>query len=216
MKVYLSKPRYHWVSPYTVLEKVLFWLDWDNISYDTPWVEKWSNRILPLSKAYQKIMDKIHPKIDYVKIDYWDVWSMDHTLSPIVLPMLKQLKSVKHGSPNVDDEDVPLELRSYACMPKENDWDTDDNWHKRWEYVLDEMIWAFEQLNDDDHEEQFWKERGEVDWDAMRKPFTEGETSREMKWIKPSVVDWEGMKAHNARIDNGCRLFGKYYRALWD
>ena len=71
-------------------------------------------------------------------------------------------------------------------------------------------------ITNDDNEEQFWKERGEVDWDAMRKPFTEGETSREMKWIKPSKVDWEALKAHNARIDNGCRLFGKYYRGLWD
>jgi hypothetical protein len=52
---------------------------------------------------------------------------MDHTLSHIVLPMLKQLKKDKHGSPLVDDEDVPEELRSTSAPAKENDWDIDDN-----------------------------------------------------------------------------------------
>ena len=42
----------------------------------------------------------------YVKIDKYDTWSMDHTLSLIIVPMLKQLKATQHGSPNVDDEDL--------------------------------------------------------------------------------------------------------------
>jgi hypothetical protein len=216
MKIYLSKPRYHWVSPYTVLEKVLFWLDWEKISYDTPWVEKWAERIMPFSKGWQKFMDFIHPEVNFIKVDYWDVWSMDHTLSPIILPMLKQLKEVKHGSGHVDDEDVPDELKSTSAPPKENEWDTDDNWHKRWDYVLDEMIWAFEQLSDDNHEDKFWHERGEIDWEEMKRPFPEGETTREVKWKSESKVDWDGMKEHNKRINNGTRLFGKYYRGLWD
>ena len=47
-----------------------------------------------------------------VHIDRWDTWSMDYTLAHIVLPMLRQLKETKHGSPEVDDADVPEELRS--------------------------------------------------------------------------------------------------------
>ena len=46
-----------------------------------------------------------------VHIDRWDTWSMDHTLAHIVLPMLVQLKRTKHGAPNVDNADVPKELR---------------------------------------------------------------------------------------------------------
>ena len=42
-----------------------------------------------------------------VRIDDFDTWSMDHTLAPIILPMLIQLKETKHGSPKVDDADVP-------------------------------------------------------------------------------------------------------------
>jgi len=79
-----------------------------------------------------------------VKIDPWDTWSMDVTLAHIILPMLKQLKETKHGAPHVDDEDVPEHLRKSAAPPTENDWDTDDNYFKRWDWVMDEMIFAFE------------------------------------------------------------------------
>ena len=34
--------------------------------------------------------------------------------------------------------------------------------------------------------------------------------------ISKIKVDHEGLDAHNERIKNGLRLFGKYYRTLWD
>lgn len=224
MKVYFNKPRYHWISPYTILDYIFFWTDWSKCSRDKGihsldeqrkyvshplWVEKVSDYLQPVSKGIQWVLDKIHPQITYVKIDYWDVWSMDHTLSPIIHPMLKQLREVKHGSARVDDEDVPEELKSTSAPPKESEYDVDENWHKRWDYVLDEMIWAFEQLNNDDHEQQFWHQHGELDLDELK-------NNRTVKWSKEAKVDWDGLKAHNERIDNGCRLFGKYYRGLWD
>ena len=98
MKVYKSNYRHHWISPYIILEKVFFWRE---IDYDEPIIEKWADRLQPFSKAYQSVMDFIHPKIDYVKIDRYDTWSMDHTLADIILPMLKQLNTEKHGAPNV-------------------------------------------------------------------------------------------------------------------
>lgn len=201
MKIYLSKPRNHWISPYTILEKVFFWRE---IDYDEPVIEKWSDRLEPLSKALQKILDFIHPQINYVKIDYWDTWSMDCTLSPIIAPMLKQLNKEKHGAPLVDDEDVPSELKSTAAPPKENDWDTDDNHFKRWDWVMGEMIWAFEQLSDWDNDSKFYDFGVKV----------EGESFSES--INRIKLDKDGLYAHNDRIQNGLRLFGKYYRNLWD
>lgn len=202
MKVYLTKPRNHWLSPYTILEKVFFWRE---IDYDEPIIEKWSDRLTPLCKAWQAFLDIVHPKVHFVKIDYWDTWSMDYTLSPIILPMLIQLQKTKHGSPGVDDEDVPEELRSTSAPPKENDWDTDEHWHKRWEWVMNEMIWSFTQLTKDDHEQQFY-DNSEVD---------ENEKSI-MKQVEKIKCDYDGLKAHNERLNNGLRLFGKYYRGLWD
>ena len=202
MKVYLSKYRYHWISPYTVLEKVFFWRE---INYDEPIIDKWSDRLAPICQGIQKVLDFIHPKINYVKIDRWDTWSMDYTLSFIVVPMLKQLKETKHGAPFVDDEDVPEELKSTSAPPKENDWDTDENHFKRWDWALNEMIWAFEQNLDDKSEEKFFDD---AKWDPKEKDF-----NKNLHKIK---IDQVGLKAHHDRKANGFRLFGKYYSGLWD
>ena len=108
MKIYINKYRNHWLSPYTILEKVFFWRE---IDYDEPVIERWSDRLEPFSHALQSFLNKIHPKIDYVKIDKWDTWNMDNTLASIILPMLKQLKNTQHGYTIVDAEDVPVELQ---------------------------------------------------------------------------------------------------------
>ena len=202
MKVYLSKYRYHWISPYTVLEKFFFWRE---IDYDEPIIDKWSDRLTPICQGIQKVLDFIHPKINYVKIDRWDTWSMDYTLSFIVVPMLKQLKETKHGAPFVDDEDVPEELKSTSAPPKENEWDTDENHFKRWDWALNEMIWAFEQNLDHDSEDKFFDH---AEWDEKEKDF--GKNLHKIK------IDQPGLKAHQDRKANGFRLFGKYYQGLWD
>lgn len=140
-----------------------------------------------------------------VRIDKWDTWSMDHTLAPIILPMLKQLKETKHGAPYVYPEDVPTELRptkkeltAYTKKAK-----TDPKWFDRWDYVLDEMIWAFEQKNRDHWEDDYYG------------PYIESEDKRELfgrfEWI-----DDEGRQKHQERMTNGFKLFGKYYENLWD
>ena len=202
MKIYLTKPRNHWISPYKILEKIFFWRE---IDYDEPIIDRWANRLEPFSKAWQKFLDIFHPEINYIKIDYWDTWSMDTTLSPIILPMLIQLQKTKHGSPHVDDEDVPESIRSTSAPLKKNDWDTDDNWFKRWDWVMDEMIWTFEQLSNWDNDSKFF-DHTEVDKN-------EKDVLKQVSKIK---CDQEGLVAHNARIANGLRLFGKYYRGLWD
>ena len=202
MKVYINKYKYHWLSPYIVLEKVFFWRE---IEYDEPIIEKWSDRLQPICEAIQAVLDFIDPKINYVKIDKWDTWSMDYTLSHIIVPMLKQLQETKHGSPNVDDEDVPEYLRSTAAPAKENDWDIDDNHFKRWDWVLDEMIWAFEQNLDTKSEEKFF-DHSEV----------EKSNHDILGQIQKIKIDKEGLDAHQDRKSNGFRLFGKYYQALWD
>jgi len=71
---------------------------------------------------------------------------MDRTLALIVHPMLKQLNKSKHGAPFTDDEDVPENLRSTNAKPKKNEWDTDSNHFKRWDWIMKEMIWVFGEL----------------------------------------------------------------------
>lgn len=115
-----------------------------------------------------------------VHIDGYDLWNMDHTLALIIAPMLKLMKEAKHGAPNVDNEDSPENLQYHRSSP-ESDYNIDEDVHyfERWDYVLDEMIFAFEKL------------AAGSDWHD---------------------VDCEEIRS---RINNGVRLFGKYYRALW-
>ena len=175
-----------WPTKYTTFEKYL-----EKAEDTIQTVYNWVNVL---------IFDRLQQKIK-VKIDYWDTWSLDHTLSHIIAPMLKQLNETKHGAGFVDDEDVPEELKSTSAPPKENEWDTDDNHFKRWDYVLNEMIWAFEQKVKDDWEQQFYK--FEYDHKAP--------LGMKIVWR-----DDEGRKKHQERMSNGFRLFGKYYEGLWD
>ena len=85
-----------------------------------------------------------------VRVDPWDTWNLDHTLALIILPALKEFSKDPQGAPCVDDEDVPKGLRSTDAPPKENKWDVDDNHFKRWDWVLGEMVAAFEIHVEDD------------------------------------------------------------------
>ena len=154
-----------------------------------------------------------------VKIEPFDTWSLDHTLAYIIHPALLQLKEDKHGSPLVDDEDAPEELRSTAAPAKEHEWDTDALHHDRWGWVLDEMIWAFAQKLDDKAEDQFHSGEHDIEWVKVNPEETDEEKQAfEMKRgpNDTHVFDHEGWEKWNARKSNGFRLFGKYYEALWD
>lgn len=214
MKVYIGPYRNRWTSSihYRYMNKK-YGYDWPDyeqkgLTQKSPpaievVLEKLEDALQSIYNAtINKILDKRKDQIINVKIHNYDTWSMDHTLAHIIVPMLKQLKETKHGSPFVDDGDVPEELKSTSAPPKENEYDIDGNHHKRWDWVLGEMIWAFEQKN--------------MDWeDQYYGPYIKGKDgesfSGRFEW-----VDDEGRKAHQERMSNGFRLFGKYFEALWD
>lgn len=209
MKIYFSNYRSHWLSPYTILEKVFFWRE---IDYDEPLIDKLSDFLNPMCVAWSKFLDFVHPQVNYVKIDKYDTWNMDTTLSKIIEPMLKQLQATKHGAPFTEDEDAPEELRSTSAPAKENEWDTDGNHFKRWDWIMNEMIWAFEQKNTD-WEEQY--RSGEID--IIWKKDEKTGLSQMLTGPKDTYkCDYDAIRIHQARIDNGIRLFGKYYNGLWD
>ena len=151
-----------------------------------------------------------------VHIDRWDTWSMDHTLAHIILPMLRQLNDTKHGAPYVADEDVPEHLRSTAApdltQEEQDVGAVDANHFARWDWVLAEMIWAFEQKLDDDAEHQFYSGETDQQWKTL-----ENGMSEMIRGPKDTFqVDRAALDAWAQRQANGFRLFGKYYQALWD
>jgi hypothetical protein len=242
MKVYISGYRDHWISPYTMLDYAFFWTDWSKCARDKTvirsleeerkhkyierpeWAEKWADRLTPVSRAIQWAWDRVHPAIKYVKIDRYDTWSMDHTLADIVLPMLKQLKEKQHGAGFVDDSDVPegIGLRSTEAAPKENEYDTDSNHFARWNWVMDEMIFAFECKVDDSWQDAFREGEHDILWvpvDADGNEVPKGEHKYTEMRHGPNDTykcDYDGMKKVEDRIQNGFRLFGRYYQNLWD
>jgi hypothetical protein len=145
-----------------------------------------------------------------VKIDKYDTWSMDHTLALIIHPMLLQLRDTTNGSPFIELEDRPEHL--IGTIPVRERGDIDEFHHDAWQWVLNEMIHAFESKLQDDWKEQFYS--GEADWEMED---TGKDFSKVVKGPNHTLeVDVEGMKVYQERITNGFRLFGKYYENLWD
>jgi len=224
VKVYIGPYRNTWWNTQRVWKK---WLEWNHKkSYwqieeedHTKWdkrVDKtldwWHDHInVPLNKLW---FHKRKRKIK-IRIDNYDIWNMDYTLSLIIVPMLKELKNTKHGTPMVDDKDVPKHLRSTAAPPKENEWDTDALLESRWEYVLGEMIYAFECTADPDWENQFYSGEHDIQWVDVE---IDGKKYKQMKKGPNDTFksDDKAMDAAWKRRKEGLRLFGKYYHSLWD
>ena len=155
MKVYIG-PYGDRITPWKIARTLFFWKK-ENMT-ETDFVDRIGDFF-----AWGFNQEKRNPTIFYrflmwlysnkkrkisINIDNYDVWNMDHTLSLIILPMLKLLKENNHSGPYVDLVDTPEELH-----PPEDELQsfkqggyTDSNFFKRWEYVLDEMIWAFEKI----------------------------------------------------------------------
>ena len=175
-----------------------------------------------------------------IRIDPWDTWGMDSTLGMIILPMLKQLKATKHGSPFVDIEDVPAHLRfssheEFSTQQVFDFYKTEEglhpDLHDQWDWIMDEMIWTFEQITDEDNDSQF--HTGEADYWNLPVDKEGNALGPAVPWLSKDKVkapyyqmvegpnhtakyDREGHEKHQNRINNGLRLFGKYYQGLWD
>ena len=231
-------PYKNFFGPYDLAELIMFWVKKEPDEFGIPrapdrvhnfgeWLAHGSvepeaevgevrgfNRDRPTTWLYRFLLwiDSFRKRRVDIHIDRWDTWSMDHTLAEIVLPMLRQLKATKHGSPLVADDDVPEHLRSTAAPPRENEWDIDAFHHDRWDWVMSEMIFAFDSKVNDGWEEQFHS--GHTDWQSVKRK--DGMYEMVDGPDHTAKFDADGYAAYQARITNGFRLFGKYYEGLWD
>jgi len=204
MKIFIG-PYKEWWGPYQIANLIPFASE-ETRDKIGDWLAKtW---VSDLCERIHKIRGERDIK---VRIDKYDTWSMDHTLAYIILPMLKQLQETKHGSQLVDDEDLPPYMR-YGNP------DGYDNWvHYRWEWVLNEMIFAFESKLDDSWEDQFRHGETDYEWTLVSGSEDDENAMYQVNQTNPDYwVDFDGMKLYNDRIQNGFRLFGKYYQGLWD
>ena len=224
-----------WFGPYQLVEKLMFWVPKEKDEYG---FEYTANRVYKasewyadtwLGEAHSWLADKYISLAEKhrvsVHIDPWDSWSADHTLAEVILPVLVDLKCSKQGACNVDPEDVPENMRPGKLEIEQynKDGTTDALFFKRWDWVLDEMIWAFsEHVKDwDESEGQFFSGTHDIVWTPVDEDGNEvaKEDSKYSRMDRgpndTSDFDSEGYDAYQARKQNGFRLFGKYYTALW-
>lgn len=164
-------------------------------------------------------------KID-VQIESFDTWNLDGTLALIIYPALLQLKSSKHGVPSEIVNDVGGEnyvsQRSFEFYSETHD-ESFDLACKRWDEILDKMIWSFDQIIKDNYSDKY--HHGNIDWDFVESDIQypnpiSGKMESTYRMVDKNPEDhWYdsvGHQLHEDRIQEGLELFGKYYRNLWD
>lgn len=95
--------------------------------------------------VYSKRKRSVH-----IRIDNYDVWNVDTSLSMIIFQILIKFKRDQTGHPFVRDEYVPEALQSHNAQPKENEFEWDSLNATRFEYVLEEILYAFRYMTMDD------------------------------------------------------------------
>jgi hypothetical protein len=233
MKVKIG-PYPRWFGPYQLAEALCFWVkdqpDERGMMDKPDWVHRFGDWLafgkavdislstddLPKTLLYRLLLwveQKRQRKVS-VRIDDYDAWNADSTLALVIYPTLLKLRQKKQGSPIVDDEDVPEHLRSTSAPPltedQKNRGEVDDLFHKRWEWVLDEMIFAFSTRLSDSWEDECWS--GETDIHFKKQ---ESGYSLETGPNHTRTCDRDKMDKTYRRIANGFRLFGRYYQNLW-
>jgi len=233
MKIKIG-PYKDWFGPYQLAEKLCFWAkkeeDEDGFKRDPRWVHDFGEYLAhgsvePKERTAHKLFDSDRPDtwiskflswIDSkkkrhveIQIDKYDTWSMDSTLALIIVPMLKQLRDTTHGYPG----DFSHEDYGRQQGFEGEGFEFPEDGFEQWQATLDKMIWAFEQVLDDDWEDQY--RTGSIEFDCVP-----CEDSDHWELVRSeddtSIIDYDGIAAHNARMQEGFDLFGKYYRSLWD
>ena len=144
MKAYIG-PYTNYISPYDIAKRIFFWKD----PYDDEegkaidalgnWLRGKKGDKPSLTSRFCNWYNQRQKRTVAITIDGYDTWSADHTLALIIHPLLLKIKENKKGSPFVDPEDVPEDLRP-KTEPNDSNHYVDDTHHERWDWVLDQMI----------------------------------------------------------------------------
>ncbi len=140
---------------------------------------------------YNNWMDKLKNKM-FIRLNKADSWNADVTIAILAYPIVKQLFNTNHGYFIVYDVDVPNELKNGDDFTLTNNGD-------KYNYVMGEILFALDKCRGD-WEDEFY---------LMSNDDSE-------VWKENVKFDEDGHKKTSERINNGLRLFGKYYRCLWD
>jgi hypothetical protein len=193
MKVHIG-PYTDYIGPYQIAEKVFFWIDHRAVLLDETLENRWD------VKACNKFGDWLDKSwvhkfclwLDSKKRRKIDVRidSYDTWSMDHTLALIIHPMLVQLRDTNHGYFSSDPEDAPHIGQDPGTDFTNDSKALDRYKWIMDEMIWAFDTLKTDEDYKLFYTE--------------------ENGW------DFEGQRLHNERIDNGLRLFGKYFRGLWD
>lgn len=159
----------------------------------TPW---WEEKVwYPIYRLFMRHIPDIFwwkPKYKFQHIfrGYSDpsVWNLYYYLARYSLPRLKSLKKNAHG---------------YPCTLKNG---------KEWNKILDKIIYAMECCADDDFDTPYFLEKGS--WTELSEPDKNG--TRRLIKQHGFHCNRKKQKRREEKIKEGLKLFGEYFRDLWD
>ena len=161
-----------------------------------------------------KFLKKGERKIN-IQIDPYDTWNLDHTMAMILYPALLQLKEIKHGLPSEFAEVGGEDWHDQLCFDfySETTSECFALGEKRWDEVMDKMIWSFQQLALDNYDDKYHHGEMKMGWTDMD---SNGLSTMIDENPGDHWYDHVGHLLHHDRIQEGLDLFGRYYRNLWD
>lgn len=144
MKVHIKKYP-NWFGSYHVAHAVMFFLSEEKREdYSLDFADTFIGQ--QFDRISEKVYNWFESKRVNVKVHPYDSIDASSTLAYVIVPVLKQLKESKRGCSRVDDCDVPDPIKR---SPESED-NFDQYFEARWSYVIDEMIFAFEEIIKDD------------------------------------------------------------------
>lgn len=156
--------------------------------------DKYRDTRLWIKSTYQKLRYGVSDE---------ECWNLYHTISRYILPRLKHFKNMKRmGVPcTLDTKWHPIDESDVSQASKE------------WEAILDELIWTFEYINEEDDQlcpipEFTPKGGGDIDNWFNREKTQEEKDAWDAYFVRLGELD--------ARKRKGLELFAKHFDHLWD
>lgn len=163
----------------------------------------------PLFRVYNNTRKYLFNTLrDKIEVHKHDVWSVYDTLAPIILKVLLEYRTRNtHSYGFVDPMDAPAYFHPNCFGIDKEGHGFDHGALHRWNWLVDELIWTFQALSDEDWNEQFRS----VDY-SINMDFNEDRT---VNFQTTGKFDHERHAAYDKRIKQGLILFGKYFEHLW-
>lgn len=151
-----------------------------------------------------------------VVFGYKDTFSLDYTLSPIILAALKKFKEVITDPKRADFAGVPsVIVADLFSVDGKYPETTDEQMHEAvrvWYEIIDKMIYAFDVKNEPKISDYNFK----INMREVEK-FEDGscrvaiDTENEKEYQRYQADE----EKHNKAVQEGRELFGKYFSNLW-